>query len=119
MTRNNDEVVFSVTTGFGANTQKPYVQILIEAADWMTQMPPGAARELALNLLTSAEAAEGDGFLMSFLKEWMDVDDVSVRAGVLVAFREYREKQRAQDEERRMYSHSLNLPGHMQGHVEA
>ena len=91
MTKHNDEVVFAVSTGFGANTQQPYVQVLIEAADWMTQMPPEAARELALNLLTAAESADGDGFLMSFFKERLGVTDVNQRAGVLIDFREYRE----------------------------
>lgn len=36
----------------------PYVQVLIPQADWMTQMPPESARELALSLLACADAAE-------------------------------------------------------------
>ena len=27
-----------VSSGFGHNTQLPYVQVVIQAADWMTQM---------------------------------------------------------------------------------
>lgn len=112
MTKHNDEVVFAVSTGFGANTQQPYVQVLIEAADWMTQMPPEAARELALNLLTAAESADGDGFLMSFFKERLGVTDVNQRAGVLIDFREYREALRKDDEERKLRS---LFPGHLPG----
>lgn len=47
-----------VTTGYGAHTQQPYVQILIESADWMSQMDPATARDLAHNLLAAAEAIE-------------------------------------------------------------
>lgn len=36
-------ITFEVSSGFGHNTQQPYVQVLIQAADWMTQMPPSAA----------------------------------------------------------------------------
>jgi len=57
-----------VSSGFGYNTQQPYVQVLIEAADWSTQMSPATARELAFNLLTAADAAESDGFLVGFLR---------------------------------------------------
>lgn len=112
MTKQTDDIVFAVTTGFGANTEQPYVQILIEAADWMTQMPPEAARELAANLTQAAEAAEGDGFLMSFFKERLGVTDTNQLAGVLIAFREYRDAQRKADEVRKVRS---LFPGHLSG----
>lgn len=96
--RANDEIVFSVSTGFGANQRKPYVQVLIKAADFMTQMPPDKARELAMNLLEAAEAAEGDGFLMGFLQDDIGIEDVEKQAQVLHLFREYREQRRNQDE---------------------
>lgn len=90
------EIVFSVTTGFGATQRQPYVQVLIEAADWMTQMPPAKARELALNLLEAAEAAEGDGFLVTFLQDVVGVPDVTIQAQILDQFRQYREQQQRQ-----------------------
>ncbi|MEZ4684160.1 MAG: hypothetical protein R2932_59115 [Caldilineaceae bacterium] len=104
MTEQNDDVVFAVTTGFGANTKRPYVQILIEAADYMTQMPPETARELALNLLSAAEAADGDGFLMGFLKDALEISDLETQAAVLMQFRNYRETERELDEKRKRRS---------------
>jgi hypothetical protein len=88
----NNEVVFSVSTGFGHRTQQPYVQVLIAAADWMTQMSPADARSLAHNLLAAAEAAEGDAFLISFLRKRVGAEDEAV-SGVLADFRKWRESQ--------------------------
>ena len=82
------------SSGFGHNTQAPYVQMLILQADWMTQMSPATARELAMNLLTCADAAESDGFLVGFMKSLIGVDDMRAIATMLVEFREYREQQR-------------------------
>lgn len=85
------EIGFMVSSGFGHNTRKPFVQVLIEAADWSTQMAPSTARELAFNLLQAADAAESDGFLVGFLTKVVGADDRAI-AGVLNEFREYREK---------------------------
>lgn len=88
-------VVFEVSSGFGYNTQMPYVQVLIPKADWMTQMSPADARQVAFNLLACADAAESDGFLVGFLRTTVGVEDMRTIATVLVQFREYREQQRA------------------------
>lgn len=88
------DIVFSVSSGFGARKRKPYVQVLVESEDWMTQMPPAKAMELAANLLQAAEAAEGDGFLMYFIQDVIGVPEVEKQAQLLVHFREYRERQR-------------------------
>lgn len=82
------------TSGFGHNTQKPFVQMLIPQADWMTQMSPEKARELALNLLMCADAAESDGFLVTFLLSKIGVDDMRAIASILVEFRQYRDASR-------------------------
>jgi len=87
-----------VTSGFGHNTQQPFVQMLIQRADWMTQMSPETARELAQNLMTAADAAESDGFLVGFLRNTIGADDMRAVAGVLIEFREYREKRRKAEE---------------------
>lgn len=88
----------NITSGFGHNTQRPFVQMLIPRADWMTQMSPAEARDLALNLLQAADGAESDGFLVTFLRETVGVDDMRAAATLLVEFREYRESQRQQKE---------------------
>lgn len=86
-------VTFEVSSGFGHNTQSPYVQVLIKKADWMTQMSPATARELAMSLFVAADAAESDGFLVGFLQKTIGVKDMSAIVSVLLQFREYREKQ--------------------------
>lgn len=83
-------VIFAVSVGFGARTQQPYVQVLIESADFMTQMKPDDARALALNLLQAAEASEADGFLVSFLRKRVGATEGAV-ASVLEDFRKWRE----------------------------
>ena len=98
MSEQPNEISFMVSSGFGHRERAPYVQVLIEAADWMTQMPPAKARELAANLLEAAEAAEGDGFLMTFLGERIGVQDERALATVLMDFRAYREQARAEAE---------------------
>jgi len=85
---------FSVTSGFGHNTQRPFVQMVIPRADWMTQMSPGDARDLALNLLACADAAESDGFLVTFLRKTIGVDDMRAVASILVEFRQHRDQNR-------------------------
>jgi len=90
-------IAIGITSGFGHNTQRPFVQMLIERADWMTQMSPAEARNLAFNLLQAADGAESDGFLVTFLREKADIDDMSAIAGLLVEFREYREMLRRED----------------------
>lgn len=40
---------FFVSSGFGGRTQKPFVQIVIKAADYMVQMSPAEARDLRIS----------------------------------------------------------------------
>lgn len=101
-----DGIVFEVSSGFGHNTQSPYVQVLIAKADWMTQMPPETARELALNLLTCADAAESDGFLVGFLRETAGITDMRTIATILVEFRAYRERLRNHASQEQTAGHS-------------
>lgn len=97
--KENDEVVFNVTSNFGHRTRQPFVVVTAGALDFTVQMSSNEARNLAMNLLACAEAAEGDGFLMTFLGERIGVEDDRALATVLMDFREYREKARAESEE--------------------
>lgn len=97
MTSKTDLVSFMITAGFGARERQPYVEVLIEAANWMTQMSPATARELAANLWEAAERAEGDGFLVTYIQQRVGVVDDRAIAAVLSEFREYREAQRGGD----------------------
>lgn len=93
MIKEEGVVTIDITSGFGHNTQRPFVQMLIPRADWMTQMSPAEARDLAFNLLRAADGAESDGFLVTFLQEKVGVDDMRTIASLLVEFREYRRMQ--------------------------
>lgn len=53
------------------------------------QMSPAEARDLALNILESAEAALGDGFLLTFLEGEIGLS-LEQLAPLLVKFRGYR-----------------------------
>lgn len=93
MIEDSDITNITVTSGFGHNTQQPFVEMTIRRADWTTQMSPSMARELAHNLLAAADAAESDGFLVTFLQKTVGVEDMRTIATVLVQFREYRQEQ--------------------------
>ena len=86
-------VEIQISSGFGHNTQKPYVQLLIPKADWMTRMTPNQARELAHNLLKVAEAADTDGYLVGFFTNVIGAGDQHAIAALLSKFREYRGKE--------------------------
>lgn len=89
-------------SGYGYNTRAPFVEMVIHAADWSTQMPPEQARDLAFNLLASADAADSDAFLMGFLRDYVGVTEPAALAGVLGQFRDYRaEYARGNSAERR------------------
>jgi len=83
------QVVFHVTSNFGHRTQKPFVMVTVGEQDFMTQMSPAEARDLAHNLLACAESSETDAFLITFLRERVKANDEAI-AGILQDFREWR-----------------------------
>lgn len=103
----DDQHRIGVESGFGQATRKPFVQMVlprrmrapvmrrgvsgpVEDADvFGVQMSPDEARALALNLLEAAEAALGDGFLLTFLEGEVGMPLAEV-APILVKFRGYR-----------------------------
>lgn len=98
MIEDSDITNITVTSGFGHNTQQPFVEMTIRRADWTTQMKPATARQLALSLFAAADAAESDGFLVGFFQKEIGIEDMRMIAGLLVQFREYREKQQGGNE---------------------
>jgi len=85
--------VFRVSSIYGAKSKEPIVRI--QYSDFFDVMvAPGDARDLASNLLQSAEAAEVDAFLVEFIAKVTD-KPVEESAIVLQEFREWRsERQR-------------------------
>lgn len=81
-------VEFLITSGYGANSKEPFVQINIEDK-FVTRMSPENAREIALNLLRASEAAYGDAFLVEFIKDKLGGDD-QIAGIILGEFRQWR-----------------------------
>lgn len=90
--------VIHVSSGFGANTRQPFVEIQMEyPEDHPLQIHPDEARELAGNLLRAADAADSDQFIFEFFAEIMGegsekANDAGAQA--LIAFRKFRDERR-------------------------
>ena len=82
----------TVSYGFGYNTEQPFVQV--DTTAQMAKMSPQHAREVAYLLWAAADAAESDGFLVTFLREKINVDDERAMASILNDFRKWRDLQR-------------------------
>ena len=82
---------FSVSSIYGYKNQKPYVNVEVSVSPM--QMSPAKAREIALMLLESADAAESDAVLIGYARDVLDLDDRGA-AQLLDQFRKYRDKQR-------------------------
>jgi len=80
----------TVSSGYGANTKEPYVEIEW-AEDQKTQISPEETRDLALNLLQAAEASLSDALFVEWLKDEMDVG-LDGAAQLLVMLRKRREE---------------------------
>ena len=96
MSKQPREKMILVSSGFGANTNEPFVQIEMEELDRPKQMSPNEARALALNLLECADAAESDGFLVGFFRDELKQDRQGI-AVILNDFRKYRRRRSKTD----------------------
>lgn len=85
-----------VTSLYGYHNRQPLVALTI-GGETSTQMEPAEARDLALNLLRSAEAAEADGFVVEWLRDKVKLDDGGI-ATLLNEFREWRARREGTDE---------------------
>jgi hypothetical protein len=83
---------FWVTSLYGGKTREPRVNFAMPGGEYV-QMSPEEARDLALNLLQCADAAESDGFVFEFIKDKVGAPD-EISARILGEFREYRDKRR-------------------------
>jgi hypothetical protein len=81
---------FWAESGYGHNTRKPFVALTYNGCK-LAQMPPETATELAHNLLSCAEAALGDAFLVEFMRDRVGLEMEQI-GGLLNEFREWRDK---------------------------
>lgn len=85
-------LMWSVETMFGYNTRTGRIQLL-RAGEEVGQFSINEARDLALNLLQGAEAAEQEQFLYDFA-QYMELDQPQF-VSLLRKVREFRHRRRA------------------------
>lgn len=81
--------VINVTSGYGANTRQPFVEIHTDKLKTPLQLLPNEARDLASNLLQAAEAAEQDAFIFEFHSQLLE--DEKAGAAMMFQFRKWRD----------------------------
>ena len=90
MAKNNWKVI-NVSSGFGANTREPFVQIEMEyPKDHPLQIHPDEARDLAMNLLQAAESADQDAFMIKFVSKDLKAGE-NAAAAILLEYRKFRD----------------------------
>ena len=78
-----------INTIVSGRNQEPYVQIMLDGK--MAQLSPAEAQSFALQLMTAAEAAIGDAFLVHFMGGVAQGGDRDAMLGRLLnGFRDYR-----------------------------
>lgn len=82
---------FSTSSIYGYKSKKPYVNLEISVSPM--QLSPAKARECALMLMESADAAESNAVLIGFARDTLGMDETE-SAKLLNQFRVHREKQR-------------------------
>lgn len=83
-----------VSSGYGANTRQPFVELELELRDDGTiQISPDEARDLASNLFQAAEASESDAFLVEFHTEKAELP-LEKAAALLDMYRRWRKERR-------------------------
>lgn len=89
--------VLSVSSGFGQNTKQPFVTIALanptETANPAVQLLTDQARQISMQILEAADAAESDGFVVGWLSDVADLSEAQA-AALLQEFRAYRDARR-------------------------
>ena len=80
----------SVSSTYGAKTKRPFVAVTW--GEQVAQLPPDSARQLAIDILESAEASISDAFLMEWLAERVGVSDQNMRGAMLMELRKFRQE---------------------------
>lgn len=92
--------MLSVNSGYGMNTHQPFVTLGManptESANPAIQVSTEQARQIALQLLEAADAAESDGFVVEWLQGEAELSEGQA-AAMLGIFRQYRERRRKKE----------------------
>ncbi len=96
MPNKNNRKAIKVSSDFGHNTREPFVEIEMEyPKDHPLQIHPDEARDLAMNLLQAADAADGDQFIFEFFSNIMHDDRAGAKS--LIEFRKFRDERRGRE----------------------
>ena len=90
MNATNSFKIIRVESGYGGNTRQPFVEIKDDRLKSPMQISPEEARDLALNLLEAAEAAEQDAFMFEFVSKDLNAGDQAA-ANIIGEFRKWRD----------------------------
>jgi hypothetical protein len=88
--------IFWVRSMYGAHTKQPIVIITVPGGE-SVQMRPDEARDLAKNILSCAEAAEQDGFLVEWSQAELDCSPQQA-ASLLNEYRTWRRRREERGE---------------------
>jgi hypothetical protein len=88
--KRNDDVIW-FTSGYGGNTQKPFITMESSYLDMPVQMGLEVAKKLLENLWGVIEGAETDAFIVEYFSKELGLDHNQVGA-LLIGFRTWREK---------------------------
>jgi hypothetical protein len=91
-----EDADFWTTPIYGTNHHEPLVSIKLR--DVAVMVSPAKAREMGMMLLTAAESAVGDGYVVEFFMDRMGlgVDDVGT---ILADFRLWRSERHVDEED--------------------
>lgn len=90
-----------VMSGYGANTQQPFIEIdytksQLNTQTWTLKLDVDDARDHAMNILQACEAAIQDAFLIDFAKE-LGMTKAAEQAHLLHLFRAMRRDRQNDD----------------------
>lgn len=83
----NEQVIIRSEAVYGARTRQALVKVTLGKENIM--MSTNDAKKLAYDLLDTAHAADGDAFLMDWLRDRLDVEEQQ-SAVILKEFRDHR-----------------------------
>lgn len=81
------ETTFWAQSSYGMRAKQPIV--VLRHQDWVLQVSPAEARQIALSILEAAESARSDAFLVEWVKVSCGADDEGA-ARLLHEFRNWR-----------------------------
>lgn len=82
-----------VTSGYGANTRRPFIQIHLPEREPL-QLEIDDARIVGQMIIEACESAEQDGFLVEWTMKEFNIS-IEQASGILHHYREWRDRRRA------------------------